>query len=135
VRVSDERHEEEVLQSAVSAGLLRGYAGDREMFLKLLAQGLEEAVPERVEIERTSGWFGRDRTIRRLRVDLDEYRYQLEVGKGGALTPTRTRVVRGIALKTENLPMEEWLGELSQALVEYSRTHAVAMDALKRRVW
>jgi hypothetical protein len=136
--VSDERQpgaEEALLQSAVSAGLLKEFAGDREMFLNLLVRALETTVPERLEVDRTGGWFGRERTIRRLQLDLGDYRYQLEVGKGGALTAARTRVVRGIALKTEERPVEEWLQDLSGDLVEYARTHQDALEALKRRVW
>jgi hypothetical protein len=133
--VSEERREEEVLESTVSAGLLREFTGDREVFLRLLVQGLEETVPQRVDVDRAGGWFGRERTIRRIQVDLDDYRYQLEVGKGGALSAGRTRVVRGIALKTEEMGVEEWLRDLSQTLVEYARTHREALDALKRRVW
>jgi hypothetical protein len=136
--VSDVRREEDDekrLESAVAAGLLKGWAGDREMFLSLLVRAVETTVPERVTVDRTAGWFGRERTIRRLQVDLDDYRYRLDVVKGGALAATRTRIVRGIALKTDELPVEEWLQALSRALVEFARTHEAALDALKRRVW
>jgi hypothetical protein len=136
--VSEERQpgpEEELLQSTVSAGLLKEFAGDREMFLKLLVRALETTVPERLDVDHAGGWFGRERTIRRLQLDLGDYHYQLAVGKGGALTAARTRVVRGIALKTDEHPVEEWLEALSRDLVEYARTHQDALEALKRRVW
>jgi hypothetical protein len=131
----DERHEDELLQAVVSGGLLRELAADRELFLALLAQGLEAIVPERVTLRRAGGWFRRERPIRAIEVDLGDHRYGLAAGKGGALSASRTRVVRGIAIRTDELPVEEWLQALSGALVEYARTHEEALAALKRRVW
>ncbi len=124
-----------LLGASIAAGLGREYAGDREMFLSLLAESLAPAVGERLTVERAGGWFRRDGPVRRLRLDLDDYQFTLAVGKGGALAATRGRIVRGIALRTEELPMEAWLEAVGVALAEYARTHREAMEALKRRVW
>ena len=123
------------LAASIAEGLARSYEGDRELFLRLLVESLAPALGERLQIERAGNWFRRDGPIRRLRLDLDDHHLTLEVGKGGALTTTRTRVVRGIALKTEELPVEEWLQSVSQAVADYARTHREALDALRRRVW
>jgi hypothetical protein len=128
-----EERREEGLSAAIAAGLAREAAGDPGIFLDLLTQALEATVPDRVAVAR-GGLFG-GRAIRRVEVDLDEYRYRLRVGKGGALTPERTRIVRGIALKTETLAMADWLQDLSCALVDYGRAHEAALDALKRHTW
>jgi hypothetical protein len=128
-----ERPEEEVLSAAIAAGLAREAAGDPGIFLDLLTRTLEATAPERVSVAR-GGLFG-GRAIRRVEVDLDEYRYRLHVGRGGGLTTERTRIVRGIALKTETLSMADWLQDLSRALVDYGRTHEAALDALKRYTW
>ena len=37
--------------------------------------------------------------------------------------------------KTEELPVEEWLQAVSEAIADYARTNREALDALRRRVW
>jgi hypothetical protein len=123
-----------MLAASLAAGLTREYAGDREMFLSLLVEALQPALGERLRVQR-SGWLRRDGPIRRLELDMDAERFVLEVGKGGALSTTRQRMVRGIALKTEEMPVEEWLQAVATSLAEYARTHQQALEALKRRVW
>ena len=130
-----ERSDSAELAASMAAGLAREYAGDREMFLSLLVESLRPALGERLRVERAGGWFRRDGPIRRLELDLDADRFALLVGKGGALSATRCRIVRGIALKTEELAVEAWLQAVSQAVADYARTHADALEALKRRVW
>ena len=76
------------------------------MFLALLAESLRPALGERLRVERGGGWFRRDGPIRCLELDLDADRFALAVGKGGALSATRCHIVRGIALKTEELSVE-----------------------------
>lgn len=122
------------LAASISAGLSREYIGDREIFLSLLIESLEPALGERLRVER-GGWLRRGGPVRRLHIDLDDDRFALAVGKGGSLTATRCRVVRGIALRTEELTVEAWLQSLAEALAEYGRTHREALEALKRRVW
>jgi hypothetical protein len=129
-----EQPDDGALAASIAGGLARGYEGDHDLFLALLVEALSPALGERLKVERSGNWFRRDGPIRRLRLDLDEYQFTLDVGKGGALTPMRTRVVRAIALKTEELPMEEWLQSVGEAVAEYAR-HREALDALRRRVW
>jgi hypothetical protein len=130
-----EEPESGLLAASIAAGLAREYAGDREMFLSLLVEALKPALGERLRVQRAGGWFRRSGPVRRLELDLDDHRFALEVGKGGALSATRCRIVRGIALKTEELTVEEWLQAVAAALAEYGRTHREALEALKRRVW
>ena len=121
--------------ASLAAGLGREASGDRELFLSLLVESLAPALGERLKVERAGGWFRRDGPIRRVRVELEEEQYALEVGRSGALRATRCRIVRGIALKTDELAVEAWLQLLGEALAEYARTHREAMEALKRRFW
>ena len=130
-----EETDPDLLAASIAAGLGREYAGDRELFLRLLVEGLAPALGERLKVDRAGGWLRRDGPIRRIRLDLDDHHFTLEAGKGGALTASRARVVRGIALKTEELQVEEWLQAVAAALAEYARTHREALEALKRRVW
>jgi hypothetical protein len=121
--------------STIAAGLLKEYAGDRQLFLNLLARHLEDAVPDQLTVKRGGGLFARSRPIEAVEVDLGDDRFTLAMGRRGPLAATRTRVVRGIALRTDELAVEEWLDQLATALSEFAQTHAGAMDALRRRLW
>jgi hypothetical protein len=125
----------EGLAASIAGGLARGYAGDREMFLSLLVESLRPALGERLRVERAGGWFRRDGPIRQIELDMDAHRFTLLVGKGGSLSATQCRIVRGIALKTEDLSVEAWLQAVAEAVAEFAHTHQEALEALKRRVW
>lgn len=47
----------------------------------------------------------------------------------------RTRVVRGIALKTEELPVAAWLEEVGLALEVEAHSNQAAHEALSKWVW
>jgi hypothetical protein len=94
---------------------------------------LEGALPGEVEIGRKGGLFAK-KTVQRATVTIGEHRYVLEDPGRGPLVSTRTRVVRGIALKTESIPVEEWLAELGAALDERATTSAAAREALERMI-
>jgi hypothetical protein len=65
---------------------------------------------------------------------LGDDRYILEDPGHGNLQATRTRIVRGIALKTETISVQEWVQELGSILDERARTSAAAREALSRLV-
>jgi hypothetical protein len=72
------------------------------------------------------------RSVKRLHVLLGDVRYTLENSGRGALHARRTRVVRGIALKTEDVGVDTWLSDLGAALDERARRSAVTREALAR---
>src|SRR5262245_21078806 len=111
----------------MAARLIHDYAGDRQMFLELLAQALRDAAGNRLEIKRGGGWLARKRPVESLEIELGDDRYRLAVERGGTLAATRTRVVRGIALRTDELTVEAWLTELSEALFRFGQEHAEAL--------
>jgi hypothetical protein len=119
----------------MAARLLQDYAGDRQMFLQLLALALQDALGERLKVKRGGGWLARSRPVESIEVELDDDRYALAVGRGGKLAATRTRVVRGIDLRTDEMSVENWLTALSEALFRYGQQHAESLEALRRRLW
>jgi hypothetical protein len=129
----DEFEQQEWLKFGVAAMLSRQYAADQRAFLERLAPMLEGALPEETEIGRRGGLFSK-KVVQRVTVTLGENRYALEDPGRGALKATRTHVVRGIALKTEEVPIQEWLAELGARLDERARASAAARAALSRWV-
>jgi hypothetical protein len=69
--------------------------------------------------------------VRAVTVELDEHRYAIERAPSGAKS-TRERSVRGIVLKTEELPLDEWIDELSRDLAESAEQSERGRIALER---
>ena len=99
------------------AASLRADAGDLDAFVEALAVKLEGALPDQVEVERGGGRFGGRKRVRRIEVTLGDQRYEAEPDHG-RVTCRRRSVVRGIALKTQDLDLDAWIAALSQDLVE-----------------
>jgi hypothetical protein len=108
-----------VSQFDLLAASLRADLGDLKAFVEALATKLTESFPDRCQVERRGGGFlGRGvKRVERLSVRLGDNDYVLEQEDGRVVTRKRT-VVRGVALKTEELPMDAWIEELSSRLVE-----------------
>src|SRR3954462_10727798 len=87
------------------AASLRADATDTAAFLEALAARLEGALPGQVEVQRKGGLFG-GRRARRIGVRLGDTHYEIEGAGGGPPAPLRRTVARGIALKSEELPVD-----------------------------
>jgi hypothetical protein len=111
------------------AASLRADAADLRAFLEALAAKLEGSFPDRVRVER-GGFLGNKR-VRRIEVDLGENRYEVEQADGQVATRRRV-IVRGIALKNEELALADWIDELSRRLVEEAERSGRGREALER---
>ncbi|HEV2238378.1 MAG TPA: hypothetical protein VGR57_17085 [Ktedonobacterales bacterium] len=113
------------------AASLRADAGDEKAFLEALATKLGGALPDRVRVERGGGLFSRDHPVHRLAVTLGEWEYVVAAAAGG-LDAARTHLVRGVTLKSEPLPLDEWIETLSAELVALAERSAHDRAALQR---
>ena len=96
---------------------LRASSSDLVTFIEVLADKLEDAFPGRVQVGRKStGWFSKEKRVERLQCELGGQRYLL-AAPGGVVDARRATAVRGVVLKTEALPLEEWLDEIGRAHV------------------
>lgn len=131
--MSDEFEEQEWVRVGVAAALSKQYAADQQTFLEELAQMLTSALPDEAEIQRSGGLFSR-KTVHKITVPMGEFQYHLELPGRGGLAATRHHVVRGIVLKKEEIPVPQWVDEVSAALEERARTNAAARDALEKLI-
>ena len=115
----------------VLASSLRADAGDTRTFLEALATKLGGALPTRTVVERESHLFAREKPVKMISIELGEFRYQIGHTRG-ALAAQRTRVVRGIALKTEGMGVDQWLDDLSMALMQLAQQSAQDRASLQR---
>jgi hypothetical protein len=113
------------------AASLRADAGDTAAFLEALATRLEAALPGQVEVQRKGGLFGGGKRVRRIGVRLGDSHYEIE-GDHGTVVARRRRVVRDIALKSEDLSVDAWIAALSADLLKLARESERGRLALER---
>jgi hypothetical protein len=99
------------------AASLRADASDVRTFVEALGVKLSESFPSKVTVERKGGRFRGAQRVRRIAVGLGDSEYEL-VNDDGAVSCARRVVVRGIALKTEQLSLEQWIDALASQLVD-----------------
>jgi hypothetical protein len=116
----------------VLAASLRADARDLELFLEVLAAKLAGALPGRVGVDHEGGLLSRKR-VKRVAVDLGEHHYELARAPGG-LSGRHSHQVRGITLKTEQLPVEDWITALSRQLAEQAHDSEQGRVALQRLI-
>jgi len=119
------------LNAGVAAALARQYTEHQREFLDSLAALLESALPKHVQVTRQRKLLGWDRPVTALKLELGDYRYTVDTPKG---EPVARRILmkRGIALRTDELPISDWIQEVGVALEAYSQKHEEAETALRQ---
>jgi hypothetical protein len=114
------------------AASLRASSSDLRTFVEVLADKLEEALPGRVQVGRRSTRFLRkQKRVERVQCELGGQRYLL-ASRDGVVEARRATAVRGVVLKTEELPLGEWLDALARDLAAEAETSEQAQLALQR---
>ncbi len=118
----------------VAAALAKTYAADQRDFLPLLAGLLEETIPlDQLVIQRKPiRLFSSEKKIVSLELTLDEDIYVLAIGSDGhRLEASHRKVVRGITLKTEPLPLPSWLNLVGDQIQKIADRNEHAYSALQ----
>ena len=115
------------LELDLAAAEVRADSVDTHALIEALAARLEEALPRIAVVKRrrVGGLFSKQTEVERIEVSLDDQRFELDHSRGGCQA-TRHKVVRGITLKREELPLSEWIREL---VAEVTRAAAVGEQA------
>lgn len=120
------------LQVDLLAASLRADTTDLKAFMEALAVKLEGALPNQTVVTRQNKLFSREHPVREILITLGDYQYRISREQQGPLVTLRAKVVRGIVLKTDQLPMEQWIEELATGLAEQAGQSAQARIALER---
>ncbi len=112
------------------AASLRADDVDTRAYLEVLAGKLDASFPGHVQIERR-GLVPGSKKVRRIVVLLGEDRYALE-SDNAQLVCLRSTMVRGIALKNDQIGLDEWIDGLSHALVRTAEASEQGRLALER---
>lgn len=122
----------EPLQVEMFAASLRADSTDIRAFLEALAVKLEGSLPNQTQVKRHRSIFSREHPVNEIVVTLGDYQYRIACERQSPLITSRTKVVRGIVLKTDQIPMEQWIEELAESLAREAAQSAQAHRALVR---
>ncbi|TME01174.1 MAG: hypothetical protein E6I80_23220 [Chloroflexi bacterium] len=123
---------QEPLQMELLAASLRADSTDNKAFLEALATKLAGSLPNQTTVIRQSSIFSREHPVKEITVTMGDYQYRIGREKQGPILTQRAKVVRGIVLKTEQIPMDQWIDELADALAHEAANSAQARIALER---
>ncbi len=127
---------EENLDIDLPAAALRADGADLEISIEVLATSLEQALPGIASVERhkVGGFRSKRREVRRIAVALGDEQFEL-LRDDQRTQCTRHKVVRGITLSRQELPMADWIAALVDGLTrgaEVSERDRVALEGLLR---
>ena len=122
----------EPMQVELFAASLRADSTDIKAFMEALAVKLQGSLPNQTTVARQSGLFAKEHPVREIAVTLGDYQYRITREKQGPVITQRAKVVRGIVLKTDQIPLEQWINELASSLAEEAANSASAHAALER---
>lgn len=114
----------------LSAASLRASSGDLRIFVDVLAERLDRALPGRVKVERrATRLLSKQKHVTAIELDLGETRYLLAAQDGAVETRCAT-AVRGIVLKSAAVSLDAWVEALLNELAKEAQTSEQARLAL-----
>jgi hypothetical protein len=127
---------EENLDIDLPAAALRADGADLEISIEALATSLEQALPGIASVERrkVGGFRSKRREVRRIAVPLGDEQFEL-LREDQRTQCTRHKVVRGITLSRQELPMADWIAALVDGVTrgaEVSDRDRIALEGLLR---
>jgi hypothetical protein len=119
-------------QLGIAAALAKTYAEDQRDFLPLLVGLLEETIPsDQLLIERKPvRLFSAEKRAVSLQLTLEDDVYVLKIAPDGhRLEATHRKVVRGVTLKTDSIPIEAWLNLVGERIQIIAQRNEKAYNA------
>lgn len=113
------------------AASLRADAGDIRAFVEALAEKLAVSLPGGVKIDRKGSLLGGPKHVRKIALQLGDEQLELE-HDAGRITCRRRTLVRGIALKNEEIDLDTWIDAVTRGLVHEAQSSERGRVALER---
>lgn len=129
-----EEESDRALQVDVLIASLRMNQSETKDRLEYLATMLEQALPANTSVKR-GGWFlSAVKPVEELTVRFDDFHYQIARQRHGSLTALQMKLVRGVVLKTTEIPIDQCIDEIVRELAKLSENNIQDRDALNRFV-
>ncbi|MBX9693203.1 MAG: hypothetical protein K2Z81_12515 [Cyanobacteria bacterium] len=120
------------IQFEVLAARLKDDHGASVDLLDLLARMLESSYSSGTKVTR-GGWFmSKERPVEELSVRFDEWQFQITRSKHGSVNASSKKLVRGVALKTNEMSLEQCVDEIIQEMKKLSEKNSQTRSALDK---
>ena len=114
----------------LSAAWYRRAQGDLRAFLEGFAARMEGAIPGHVSVERRrDGLFSKSSHVIKVTISAGSVVYALQL-ENNHLAALRAKAVRGVTLKSEVMPVPEWLVALNADVQRLAEQAGAAHDVL-----
>jgi hypothetical protein len=123
---------DQALKFEVLAASLRSDHKQSADMLEALAGMLEAALPESTTVVRKGMFLSKEKSVERATVKFEEYQYEIVKEKHGALKARAMKVVRGVVLKTSDIPFDKCIDNILTELEKLAANNAEARRALNK---
>jgi hypothetical protein len=114
------------------AASLRADSSNTRSLIEALAAKLEAALPDSTSVERRgTGLFSKDKRVEKIAISLGQDYYTLAMA-GESASAARSKIVGGIAIRNEQLSLDDWLSSLTAALGAEAKRSEAVRSALER---
>jgi hypothetical protein len=125
----DRSLEVDVLAAALR--LDRDESGD---LLEFLAQKLELSLPQQTTISRGGNFLSKQRPVKEIIVRFNDSHYQILRDRHGSVTAKVIQLVRGVAIKTTEMPIDVWTDQVAAQLTQLAAQSSQTRTALDKFV-
>lgn len=117
------------------AAALRADTADLDVYARVFSSSLAESLPDgMVTIERKRSladrMAGRDGAVSTIRIAIDDWELTMTPGHGADLVAHARKRVRGVAISSREVDIDEWVQLLAAALADRAKRSADARVAL-----
>ena len=119
-------------QIELLAASLRFNASDISNSMLALATLLQSIAPQTCQVKKKKrGLRSKETSIEEISIQLGEYRFLMSVGPR-SLAVDSPKIVRDIVIKTEDLPVDQWISSLAEMLALESQRSESARIAISK---
>ncbi|MGB8702679.1 MAG: hypothetical protein WCD18_24965 [Thermosynechococcaceae cyanobacterium] len=122
------------LEVDVLAAALRMDQQETGDLLEFLAQKLELSLPQNTTIVRRGSFLSKVRPVQEITVRFKDYHYQIVREGNGPPHAKAMKLVRGVVLKTTEMPVDQWTEEVAQELAQLARQSTQTRIAISKFV-
>jgi hypothetical protein len=114
----------------VLAAMLSRELGDSRVLMSFLARKFEGPLSHRMTVRRGGGWLSKDKPVEEIAFRFTDFEYRIVRSPQGSLDTTVRQEVRGIVLKTEAVPVDQWVRDLARELAQEVQRMNVSQQTL-----
>jgi len=116
----------------VLAAVLSQELGDSRVLMSFLARKFEGPLSHRMTVRKGGGWLSKDKSVEEISFRFTGWEYRIVRRPEGSLETTVRQEVRGIVLKTEAVPVEQWVRDLAGELAQEVQRMNVSQQTLSQ---